>query len=78
MLFKTKYSQETLENFKSLIFDEKLFKKIVGFVSKNKWIYFEPEVFNKISEKKIRSIFQVKMTRVKGERQKNCKLFAYL
>ena len=78
MLFKTKYSQETIENFKSLVFDEKLFKKIVGFVSKNRWIYFEPEVFNKISEKKIRSIFQVKMTRVKGKMQKNCKLFAYL
>jgi hypothetical protein len=77
MLFRTKYSQETLENFKSLVLDEKLFKKIIGFISNKKWIYFEPVVFNKISERKIKSIIRVKMTRVKGKRHKECKLFAY-
>jgi hypothetical protein len=77
MLFRTKYSQENIENFKSLVFDEKLFKRITGMVSKNKWIYFEPEPFEKISEKKIKTMIQVKIKRVKRKQQDRFKMFSF-
>jgi hypothetical protein len=77
MLFKTKYSQENIENFKSLVFDEKLFKKITGVVSNNKWIYFEPEPFDKISERKIKTMIQIKITRVKRKQRDKFKMFSF-
>lgn len=77
MLFKTKYSQENIENFKSLVFDEKLFKKITGVVSNNKWIYFEPEPFDKISQKKIKTMIQGKVTRVKRKQRDKFKMFSF-
>lgn len=77
MLFKTKYSQENIENFKSLVFDEKLFRKITGVVSNNKWIYFEPEPFDKISQKKIKTMIQGKVTRVKRKQRDKFKMFSF-
>ena len=78
MLYKIKYSQENIENFKSLVFDEKLFKKITGVVSNNKWIYFEPEPFDKISEKKIKTMINVKVRRVVRKQRDNFRLFCYI
>ncbi len=65
MLFRTSYSQETLECLKSLVHDERLLKKISGFILKDRWIYFKPEPYDKISEKKIKSIIQIRYTRVR-------------
>ena len=78
MLYKIRYSQENIENFKSLVFDEKLFKKITGVVSNNKWIYFEPEPFDTISEKKIKTMINVKVRRVVRKQRDNFKLFCYI
>jgi hypothetical protein len=77
MPYKIKYSQENIENFKSLVFDEKLFKKITGVVSNNKWIYFEPEPFDTISEKKIKTMIQVKITRVSRKERDKFKMFSF-
>ncbi len=77
MLFRTRYSQETLESFKSLVRDEKLLKKITGFIMRNKWIYFKPVPFNKISEKKIRAILGVKTTRIGKHGQGKSCLFSF-
>jgi len=65
MLFRARYSQETLESFKSLVHDEKLMKKITGFIVRNKWIYFRPVPFDKISEEKIKEIIKVKTMRIR-------------
>ena len=67
MMFRTMYSQETLEHFKSLIRDDKLLKRIKGYIVNEKWIYFYPIPFDKIKEKKIRTIIRVKATRVKSK-----------
>ena len=77
MLFKTRYSQETLEHFKSLVHDEKLLKKVTGFIHKERWIYFEPEPFNRISEKKLRQIIGVRSTRMRKPNPYNCNPFAF-
>jgi hypothetical protein len=77
MLYKIKYSQENIETFKSLVFDEKLFKKITGVISNNKWIYFEPEPFDKINEKKIKTMLQVKITRVSRKEGDKFKMFSF-
>ena len=71
MLFRAMYSQETLENFKSLIHKDKLLKKIKGFIVNKRWIYFNPTPFDKIKEAKIKSIIGVKVTRVKARRWNN-------
>ena len=52
MLFRTSYSQETLECLKSLVHDERLMKRISGFILKDRWIFFKPEPYDRISEKK--------------------------
>jgi hypothetical protein len=77
MLFRTKYSQETLESFKSVVHDEKLLQQITGVICNDRWIYFEPKPFDTISEKKIRSIISVKIKRIKGKSRKNFKLFSF-
>ena len=77
MLFRTKYSQETLESLKSVVRDEKLLERITGVICKDRWIYFEPKSFDEISEKKIRAIISVKITRVRGRSQEKFKLFSF-
>ena len=67
MLFKTRYSQEMLERLKALIHEETVLKKITGFISDEKWIYFEPEANHKIRYKEMKALFSVKMKLVKGE-----------
>ena len=78
MLFRARYSQETLESFKSLVHDEKLMKKITGFIVADKWIYFRPVPFDKISEEKIKDIIGVKTIRIRrrGSRRDSC-LFSF-
>lgn len=65
MLFRTSYSQETLECLKSLVHDERLMKRISGFILKDRWIFFKPEPYDRISEKKMKAIIPVKSTRVR-------------
>jgi hypothetical protein len=77
MLFRTKYSQETLESLKSVVRDEKLLERITGVICNDRWIYFEPKAFDKISEEKIRAIISVKITRVRGRSQEKFKLFSF-
>jgi hypothetical protein len=77
MLFKTRYSQETLECFKSLIHEESLLGKITGFISNERWIYFEPDAFYRLSSRKMKTLFPVKITRVKGEGRKKHTLFSF-
>jgi hypothetical protein len=77
MLFRTRYSQETLECFKSLIHEEMLMKKITGFISNNRWIYFEPEALNIINTKMMKTMLKVNVTRVRGEGRRKHRLFAF-
>ena len=77
MLFRTRYSQETLECFKSLVNEEMCIKRIKGFISNNRWIYFEPEALHTVSTKKMRTMLRVKITPVKGEGRRKHTLFAF-
>jgi hypothetical protein len=77
MLFRTKYSQETLESLKSLVQEEKTLKKISGFILDNRWIYFTPTAFNKICVKNMKTIIRVKSTYVKKREHENIKPFVY-
>jgi hypothetical protein len=77
MLFRTRYSQETLECFKSLVNEGMCIKRIKGFISNNRWIYFEPEALHTVSTKKMRTMLGVKTTAVKGEGRRKHTLFAF-
>ena len=70
-MFVTAYSQETLEKFKSLIHEDKLLKKIKGFVVKNKWIYFTPIPFDRITKKKKMEIIGVRVRLVNKTNKQN-------
>jgi hypothetical protein len=78
MLFRARYSQEMLEQLKSLIHEESILKKITGFISDDKWIYFEPVAVYKVSNKKIRSVLPGKIKPVRGEGLKTHSLFSFV
>ena len=77
MLFKARYSQEFLERLKSLIQEESVLKTITGFISDDKWIYFEPVAFHEISDEKIRSVLPREIKPVRGEGLKTHTLFSF-
>ena len=65
MLLKTRYSQETLESFKSIVRDDMRLERITGFISNNAWIYFEPTPMHTLC--KLRALLApVKVSRVRG------------
>ncbi len=71
MLFKTRYTLETLESMKAIL-REKQLDRITAFVSNNTWIFFQPEP--RCSSQRLATLFSPLIRITKVSRSKHALL----